>query len=114
MLRVEQYKRLLQSIVNKYTGREGFIAYREVYDFVSELEGLLERIEDDVDNPISALDLVFFLLLEESIEAFQYADDSNGEIGALVTEVIDMIRRTIEAIDRSDVNLIEKKHSISY
>ncbi|MFB9759571.1 SWIM zinc finger family protein [Ectobacillus funiculus] len=107
MLRVEQYKRLLQSIVNKYTGREGFIAYREVYDFVSELEGLLERIEDDVDNPISALDLVF-LLLEESIEAFQYADDSNGEIGALVTEVIDMIRRTIEAIDRSDVNLIEK------
>lgn len=106
MLELGQYKRLIQSIVNKHVGRGGFIAYGEVYDFTSEMEGLLQRVEDEVDDPVYALGLAF-LLLEESIQAFQYADDSDGEIGCLVTEVIEMIRRIVEAIDRSDVSLIE-------
>lgn len=34
---LEQCKKLIDSIVRKYTGREGFIVYREAHDFTNEL-----------------------------------------------------------------------------
>ncbi|WP_251862359.1 hypothetical protein [Clostridium sp. Marseille-Q2269] len=48
------------------------------------MEILLEKATD-TDNIILAIDIAL-LLLNEAIEAFQYADDSNGDIGGLVTK----------------------------
>ncbi|WP_394234906.1 SWIM zinc finger domain-containing protein [Niallia oryzisoli] len=80
---------LIQSIVRKYAGREGFINYRNAGAFVSEMEGVLDKARSTEDSLV-ALDIVM-LLLEEAIGAFQYADDSNGDIGFLVKETLEMI-----------------------
>jgi len=103
---LETCRQFIRSIVKKYTGRDGFITYRETYGFVSEMEDVLEKIRD-TSNTLLALDFAF-LVLEEAIESFQYADDSNGEIGSLVNETIDLIEEI--AIDRADFNL--KKEEI--
>lgn len=103
---LEKCKKLMESIVRKYIGREGYITYRETYGFVSEIEDLLENVRD-TDNILLALDIAF-LVLEESIEAFQYADDSNGEIGSLVSEIIELIEEIIIDCDDLDINLREK------
>jgi uncharacterized Zn finger protein len=82
-------KKLINSIVKKYTGREGFIKYRDTSDFVSELEEVVEKARN-TENVFLAFDIAV-LLLEEAIAAFQYADDSNGDIGPLVSDTLEVI-----------------------
>lgn len=102
---IEKCKNFIDSIVIKYTS-EGFITYRQTGDFASEMGELLEKIRDTEDT-LLALDIAF-LLLEESIEAFQYADDSSGEIGFLVTETIGLIGDISVDTDDLDINLREE------
>lgn len=90
---LKKCKKLIDSIVRKHLGREGFISYREVGYFVNDMEALLEKIRE-TDDIILALDIAF-LVIDEGIEAFQYADDSNGDVGFLVSETIDLIDEVI-------------------
>ncbi|EPY2278994.1 SWIM zinc finger family protein [Clostridium sporogenes] len=103
---LKKCKNLIDSIVKKYIAREGFIPYRETYYFVEEMETLLEKVTD-TDNIILALDIAL-LLLNETIEAFQYADDSNGDIGGLVLETIENIGEIIGNNKNLDINSREK------
>ncbi|MDF0728258.1 hypothetical protein PY093_16455 [Cytobacillus sp. S13-E01] len=86
---LEACQELINSIVRKYTGREGFIKYRNTRDFVIELEDVVEKAKS-TENVLLALDIAL-LLLEEAMDAFQYADDSGGDIGSLVTETLELI-----------------------
>jgi uncharacterized Zn finger protein len=83
-------KRLIDGVVRKYKGRGDFITYREVYRFAGEMRVVLEKARETEDI-LLALDIAF-LLLNKAVGAFQYADDSDGEIGYLVSETIETIR----------------------
>ncbi|MDR6999107.1 hypothetical protein [Neobacillus niacini] len=86
---LEACQELVDSIVRKYTGREGFIKYRDTGNFVSEMEDIVEKARN-TENLLLALEIAI-LLLEEAIGAFQYADDSGGDIGSLVMETLQVI-----------------------
>lgn len=103
---LKKCKKLIDSIVRKHLGREGFISYREVGYFVNDMEALLEKIRE-TDDIILALDIAF-LVIDEGIEAFQYADDSNGDVGFLVSETIDLIDEVISYNEDIDINIKEK------
>lgn len=103
---LEKCKNLIDSIIRKYTGGRGFIEYSKTYGFVSNMGDLLEKVRNTQDT-LLALDIAF-LLLNEVVEAFQYADDSNGEIGSLAGETIELIEEIVTEIDPLDVNLREK------
>ncbi|MDW0111529.1 hypothetical protein [Sporosarcina aquimarina] len=85
--------------MDKYLSRGGFIEYRDTSHFASELGECLIRIEENADG-IGAMDQAF-MLLEEAINAFQYADDSSGDIGSLVEETL----ATIETVVADAVRL---------
>ncbi|MGD6776819.1 SWIM zinc finger family protein [Sutcliffiella horikoshii] len=89
---LERCRKLIASIVRKYT-EKGFINFRRVSSFTRELEEVLQQIYRTKDI-LLALDLAF-LLLREAMKAFQYADDSDGDIGNLVTETMEAIEDTI-------------------
>lgn len=91
---LEQCKKLIASIVKKHTGRRGYIEYRGVDNFAREIVEVLERAGES-ENALLAADIAL-LVLEEAIEAFQYADDSDGGISWLVDEALDQIRATVE------------------
>ena len=95
------FKVLVRSIVNKHKGRQDFISYREVNDFASELGECLVQIEECPD-PVVALELAFFLL-EEAIEAFQYTDDSDGDIGCLAEDTLEMIEVIVTNATGSEI-----------
>ncbi|MCA1318497.1 hypothetical protein LC085_01140 [Bacillus tianshenii] len=97
---LETYEKLIQSIVKKFKRREGFIHYREVYLFATELQELLGRVSS-TNNALMAID-VAFLIMDEGMRAFQYADDSDGEIGYLVNRTIEVIEETI--MERDDLD----------
>jgi hypothetical protein len=86
---LEACQELIASIIRKYTGREGFIKYRDTGAFVMELENIVDKARN-TEDALLAMDIAL-LLLEEAIGAFQYADDSGGDIGTLVSETIELI-----------------------
>lgn len=86
---VEQCRKYIDAVVKKYTKREGFISYRQGYDFVEEMEYIFEKIEETKDSLI-ALDMAI-ILFEEAMSAIQYADDSHGEIDGLISNSINAI-----------------------
>ena len=93
-------QKLIHSIVRKYTGREGFIKYRDTGAFVRELDSVVEKARN-TENVLLALDIAL-LLLKEAIGAIQYADDSNGDIGYLVTETLELIEEISTDWDEID------------
>ncbi|WP_243145990.1 hypothetical protein [Clostridium chromiireducens] len=102
---LKKCKKLIVSIVRKHLGREGFISCREAGYFISDMEELIEKIRE-TDDIILALDIAF-LVIDEGIEAFQYTDDSDGDVGYLVSETIDLIGEIISYNEDIDSNIEE-------
>ena len=103
---LKKCKKLIYSIVRKHLGREGFISYREAGYFVRDMEELLEKVRE-TDDIILTLDIAF-LVIDEGIEAFQYADDSDGDVGCLVSETIGLIGEVISYNEDIDINIKEE------
>lgn len=98
-------QKLIHSIVRKYTGREGFITYRNTGAFVSELGDILKRARN-IANVSVAVD-VTLLLLEEAIDAISYSDDSSGHIGFLVTESLELLEELVIKIVETGIQTNE-------
>ncbi|WP_232697498.1 SWIM zinc finger family protein [Brevibacillus daliensis] len=105
---IEKCKKWIDSIVRKYKGREGFISLGNAFSFANEMEKVLLNVRRTRDLFVS-LELAF-LVLEEAIEAFQYADDSNGDIGMIVNETLELIGETASiANNEKDIHI---KHRV--
>lgn len=80
---VKQYKRQINLIFNRYSGRDKFIDYYHARGFISELEGFLN---EDIQGLLKAkqyketFELTNYLFLKVSKQAM---DDSDGGIGLL-------------------------------
>ncbi|MFC5604300.1 SWIM zinc finger family protein [Sporosarcina koreensis] len=83
---IDRCKRLVDAIIEKYSGRDGFITYKNVGDFTEELTGVLHKTER-LNDPLISFEIAR-MLLSEGMKAFQYADDSNGDIGYLIDVTI--------------------------
>lgn len=102
---IEKCKKMMDSIVNKYIGVKNFIEYEEVGSFTKEMYNLLDKVRS-TGNPLLALDIAFFIL-DECIQAFQYADDSDGDIGNFALEIIELIRKI--AINSKKLDISQRK-----
>jgi uncharacterized Zn finger protein len=98
--------KFMQAVVRKYAGRGGFIEYGKVSAFVDEIGSLLEKVRKTEDG-LLALEIII-LLLHESVEAYQYADDSYGDIGGLVSECFEVMEDLILGEQFSDSSSKQK------
>ncbi|MDF2925147.1 MAG: zinc finger protein [Paenibacillaceae bacterium] len=78
------------SIVKKHGDRHGFIVYSKASDFSLEATDILEKAYE-VEDPLLGMEIAF-LVLKNAVDAFQYTDDSGGDIGYLVSNAMDTIR----------------------
>lgn len=102
-------KNLMNSIVRKHMRRDGYISYECASEFVNDMEDLLVRIRSiyGVDeNYLLALDIAF-IVLAEAIEAFEYTDDSGGDIGMFIDEVIEVIEEI--ACESKNIDIKERE-----
>jgi hypothetical protein len=86
----ESYKKLINSILNNAASSDGWIGWTVMKFVVKALEPLLENAEKYLKN--KQFENVFFIssaLLEEMTDAFQYADDSKGDLGYFVETALD-------------------------
>lgn len=98
---IQYCKQAIQSIVHKYIGRHGMIPYSDTFRFANELSEILEKAQDTY-HILRSIDIASLVLIE-GMEAFQYSDDSGGEIGSLVNEAIKQIEELALSCDDGNV-----------
>lgn len=98
--KILEYKKLIKSIVRRYSGRTNFIPYHQTFRFSNELLKLLNDIKFMQNVQITTE--VALLLLHEGVDAFQYADDSDGSIGMLVDGVLEYLNEFVIALKVED------------
>lgn len=103
---LKKCKEFMQSVVNKYIKKYDFIHYNVTYKFIEELYPILHKA-NDTSNIILSID-IDTMLLTECIKSFEYADDSNGEIGNFIEEIIANINENVTGVKEHENYLIEE------
>ncbi len=90
----EFYKKQIHSILKTAAGRDGFINWSEMKDVVNTTEVFVVNAvkyleKGDYKNVI----YISCALLEEMTEAFQYGDDSNGDLGYFIHSAMEMMEK---------------------
>ena len=88
----EFYKKQIHSILQTAAGRDGWIGWSDMKYVVNTTEPFLENARKYLAN--NNFENVFFIssaLLEEMTEAFQYGDDSNGDLGYFIESAMDLL-----------------------
>jgi len=91
----EFYQKQIHSILQSAAGRDGWIGWSDMKYVVSTTEPFLRNAEKYLAN--NNFENVFFIstaLLEEMTEAFQYADDSNGDLGYFVESAMELLSKS--------------------
>ncbi|MBY9079163.1 hypothetical protein KIH86_24385 [Paenibacillus sp. HN-1] len=97
---IQSFKKLITSVVKKHSGPEGLIGYRDTYGFTEDMLGLLGDA-NEVKKTEEKLEMTL-VILEEAFEAFQYADDSDGEIGILIQQTLDSVWEIVNSLDQEE------------
>jgi len=90
----EFYQKQIHSILQSAAGRDGWIGWSDMKYVVNTTEPFLENAEKYLAN--NSFENVFFIstaLLEEITEAFQYGDDSNGDLGYFVESAMELLSK---------------------
>lgn len=107
----EFYQKQIHSILQTAAGRDGWIGWSDMKYVVSTTEPFLENAEKYLAN--NNFENVFFIstaLLEEITEAFQYGDDSNGDLGYFVESAMELLSR----LTKEKLNAILKQEIFEY
>jgi len=90
----EFYQKQIHSILQTAAGRDGWIGWSDMKYVVNTTEPFLENAEKYLAN--NNFENVFFIsaaLLEEMTEAFQYGDDSNGDLGYFIESAMELLSK---------------------
>ncbi len=90
----EFYQKQIHSILQSAAGRDGWIGWSDMKYVVNTTEPFLENADKYLAN--NNFENVFFIstaLLEEMTEAFQYGDDSNGDLGYFVESAMELLSK---------------------
>lgn len=102
---VQSFKQLVESTVNRFTGKKGRIPYSESSRLSQELYNLLADANSAEDD-LLALELTL-VIVEEGAAALQYADDSGGSLGGLVEDAIQQFEEIAESMQQQDISVPE-------
>lgn len=107
----EFYQKQIKSIINSAVGRDGWIGWNEMDYLVQGIDPIIVNAEKQIENK-SYLNAIYICtaLMEEMIEAIQFSDDSNGEIG----EIIDTSYQMLYDIATKDISVDIKTELFNY
>lgn len=89
------YQKQIQSILKSAAGRNGWIGWSDMKYVMNATQPFLENAEQYFQK--KNFENVFYIssaILEEMTKAFQFADDSNGEIGYFIHSSMEFLSKT--------------------
>jgi hypothetical protein len=100
----EFYQKQIHSILQTAAGRDGWIGWSDMKYVVNTTEPFLENAKKYLVN--GNFENVFFIstaLLEEMTEAFQYGDDSNGDLGYFIESAMELLSNLTQEKTQKDL-----------
>lgn len=95
-LSLEEYKKKIRNAIITSGGRDGFIDYREAYDYTNAMYKILTEVETLVDKRHNEL---AFSVIKEILDSIPDTeiDDSNGSTGEIAYSCIEIIEEILMA-----------------
>lgn len=93
----ESYQKQIHSILDSAAGRDGWIYLSEMNYVVNTIAPFLENAKKDLTA--GNFENVFFVstaLLEEVTQAFEYGDDSNGDLGNFIDCAMELLSDLVQ------------------
>ena len=111
-LDAEFYRNQIKEIVKASSDKHGFIDWHNMKYLIRALESLVEKLESyKLSNNFQQAFFLSSVLLEEMTKAFDFADDSNGDIGYFVDSALEALHDIVSS-DNLDATL--KKEIFEY
>lgn len=107
----EFYQKQIHSILQTAAGRAGWIGWSDMKYVVNTTQPFLENADKYLQN--KNFENVFFIstaLLEEMTKAFQYGDDSNGDLGYFIESSMELLSR----LSQEEISQSLKKEIFEY
>lgn len=92
---LNESKRLLQAISEKYCDYRGFIYANRTDDYAAEMGQILNRTVA-IKNPLIACDIAF-LVMNEALERLEYIEDDDWIIGEVVDDCIEVVKSIVSS-----------------
>ncbi|MFQ5981712.1 MAG: SWIM zinc finger domain-containing protein, partial [Candidatus Heimdallarchaeota archaeon] len=88
------FKQIIRSSFREAMDRDGFIGYRDTSKSVRNIHTLLQKAGDDFEQShFEKVIPICQAVIEEAVPALQYADDSDGNIGAVIERAFEFLQR---------------------
>ena len=108
---IEFYQKQIHSILQTAAGRDGWIGWSDMKYVVKATEPFLENAEKYLQK--KNFENVFFIstaLLEEITKAFQFGDDSNGDLGYFVESAMELLSK----LSKEEISSALKQETFEY
>ncbi|MEW6468800.1 MAG: SWIM zinc finger family protein [Bacteroidota bacterium] len=104
----ESYNKQIESILKQAAGRDGYIDWSRTFQVGNMVSGLVTTARNQLlrKNYRSAI-FQCCAVMEEMTDAFQFADDSHGDIGGCIEEAIEVLNEI--ASDKSLPEVVRKQ-----
>ncbi len=90
----EFYQKQIHSILQSAAGRDGWIDWSDMKYVVNTTQPFLENAKKYLTNTnFENVFLISTALLEEMTEAFEYGDDSNGDLGYFIESAMELLSK---------------------
>ncbi len=90
----EFYQKQIHSILQSAAGRDGWIDWSDMKYVVNTTQPFLENAKKYLTNTnFENVFLISTALLEEMTEAFEYGDDSNGDLGYFIQSAMELLSK---------------------
>ncbi|MCX6179172.1 MAG: SWIM zinc finger family protein [Chlorobiales bacterium] len=108
------YEKQLKSILRSAKDSNGFINWSQITHVYNAVSNLLESAKKHIDN--RNFKSAFFIctaIMEQMVDALQYADDSSGEIGGSIDAAYEMIYIIATSQSSEDIRKLIMDYALS-
>lgn len=92
---LNQYKKIIRSSIKQSSDRHGFVAYRNVPSAITGAGKIMEKAEEALESGhyLRAVE-ISFCIMHEMGDLLQSCDDSDGYVGGLIEECLNVVNST--------------------
>ncbi|OMF25620.1 hypothetical protein BK133_21250 [Paenibacillus sp. FSL H8-0548] len=101
---LNQYKKIIRSSIKQNSDRHGFVAYRNVSSAIAGANKIMEKAEEVLESGhyLRAVE-ISFCIMHEMGDLLQSCDDSDGYVGGLIEECLNVVHSTASQFEYCSV-----------
>ncbi len=97
---LQQYTKIIRTSIKQSSDRSGFVSYRDVYKAVDGAEKVMVKANETlIKNRYLHAFEIYFCIIHEMSALLQYCDDSDGVVGGLIQNALDIMYDAVDELE---------------